>query len=120
MTMDIHITRLRLRGYHGVMPQERIVGADFLITLQATVEVDEQSIEQDALLGTVSYADIVEVIKQEMDTPSNLLENLAMRIGRHLLRDFSRIKYLTLQVEKENPPIGVIAEGIGVSITLSR
>ena len=120
MKMEIHISRLRLRGHHGLLPQERIVGADFLVSLQATVETDAEAIRQDRIEGTVSYADVVNAIRQEMAQPANLLETLALRIGERLLRDFPRIVSLTLRIEKENPPIGALAEGIGVSITLPQ
>ena len=84
------------------------------------MNADGQAICQDRLEGTVSYADIAEVIHQEMKKPAQLLESVALRIGNRLMKDFPRIIRLTLQIDKENPPIGELAEGIGVSITLPQ
>ena len=120
MNMDIHIKRLRIRAYHGVLPQERIVGADFQVSLFATVRTDEASIRANRLSGTVSYAEISDLIRQEMKQPTELLETLALRIGERLLDSFPTIQSLRLTIEKENPPIGMSAEGIGVSITLPQ
>ena len=54
MNSTIHISRLVLRGNHGVMPQEKVVGAMFYVTLSAQVEVSERAILFDELSGTVS------------------------------------------------------------------
>lgn len=120
MTQTIHIDRLTLHGYHGVMPQERVVGAEFYVSLTADVEVAPEAYLNDNLTGTVSYADIVGCIKDEMRVPANLLEHLAYRVGQRLLSDFSAMKSLHLRIDKENPPCGVCVDNIGVSVNMTR
>lgn len=120
MINTIHIERLALRGYHGVMPQESIVGAMFYVTLHIDVEVSDEAILNDNLAGTVSYADIIQVVKQEMSVSSALLEHLAYRVGHKLITDFSSIKSLNIRIDKENPPCGVCVDNIGVSLFLTR
>lgn len=116
----IHIDRLCLHAFHGVMEQERRVGADFFVSLVANIEVGEEAYKQDKLKGTVSYADIIQVIKREMDTPSNLLEHVAYRTAEALLSRFSSMQSVTLRIDKDNPPCGESADAIGVSIELNR
>lgn len=120
MISVIHIERLALTGYHGVMPQERLVGAVFYVTLEAETEVSDVALSGDGLSGTVSYADIISAIRQEMTVPAALLEHLAYRMGRRLLSDFPRIVSLNIRIDKENPPCGVCVDNIGVSLTMSR
>lgn len=120
MINTIHITRLALHGLHGVMPQERIVGAMFYITLSIDVEVSEEALLQDQLSGTVSYADIISVVCEEMSIPAALLEHLAHRIGKRLLTTFPTIQCLSIRIDKENPPCGANAESIGVETRLCR
>ena len=57
MQNKIIIEGLRLYAYHGVLPQERKVGAYF--TIDAEINTDFSSaIETDDLRGTLNYADI--------------------------------------------------------------
>lgn len=120
MINTIHIERLALHGYHGVMSQERKIGAMFYVTLHIDVEVTDEALHNDNLNGTVSYADIIQVVKQEMSVSSALLEHLAYRVGHKLITDFSSIKSLNIRIDKENPPCGANVAAIGVSMNLCR
>ena len=118
MLLDIHIDRLRIHAHHGVLPQERVVGADFFVSLRLQVEADEEAIRRDDISGTISYADVIDTVRQEMQTAANLLEHVALRIGNCLLQRFPRIKSLNIRIDKENPPTGTQSDAIGVSLTL--
>ena len=119
-TVTIHIQRLALQGRHGVLPQERVVGAMFYVSLDIDSEVSSEALLHDRLSGTISYADIIERVRQEMSVPSALLEHLAHRVGQRLLADFPTIYSLTVRIDKENPPCGVCADSIGVSLRMAR
>jgi dihydroneopterin aldolase len=120
MINTIHIKRLALYGHHGVMPQEKVVGAMFYVSLEIKCEVAKEAYLHDELDGTVSYADIIDHVRKEMNTPSALLENLAYRIGKTLIDAFSRIQCINVRIDKENPPCGVSAESIGVECEIHR
>lgn len=120
MINTIHIDRLALAGHHGVMPQERVVGAMFYVSLCIDTEVSDEALIGDNLVGTVSYADIIASVQQEMSIPSALLEHLAYRVGKRLLSDFSSIKSLSIRIDKENPPCGANVAAIGISMNLHR
>lgn len=120
MISTIHIDRLSLHGCHGLLSQERVVGAVFYVSLEAEVEVEPKIFLDDDAAGLVSYADIIECIREEMAVPSSLLEHLVYRIGHKLLAVFPQIVSLSLRIDKENPPCGVSAKAIGVSMTISR
>lgn len=120
MINTIHIERLSTYSHHGVMPQERVVGARFYVSLEADVEVSDDALLRDCLEGTVSYADIIDCIRKEMAIPAALLEHLAYRVGQRLLNEFPLIQSLVLRIDKENPPCGVLVDAIGVSVKLAR
>ncbi|MGN0232824.1 MAG: dihydroneopterin aldolase [Bacteroidaceae bacterium] len=120
MTAEIIIRRLRLHAYHGVLPQERVVGADFYVTLTATTQVSEEALLHDRLQGTVDYSQIVNVLKREMEQPSFLLEHAAMRMASSVLHDFPPVIRVELLLEKESPPMEVQTEGVGVKIVLAK
>ncbi len=120
MLCDIHIQELRIPAHHGVLEQERLIGTDFLVTIDAEVDVGESAFADDNLEGTVSYAAMIDVVRRQMDITSNLLEHVAHRIANELLKSFPRIVSVTVCVDKENPPCAVLASAIGVKITQHR
>lgn len=111
----IVIDALRIYAHHGVLPQERTVGGWFVLNLQLGVDFS-RALETDCLGGTVSYADVYEVIKSEMAIPSNLLEHVGGRIVRALFQAFPTVSHIHLELLKENPPMGAECAGAGVCI----
>lgn len=95
---------LTLRGFHGVGEQERKVGNTFVYDVE--VEYPWVSAgETDNLAETISYADIVEVIRAVNNEPSDLLENVAYRIYRELTSLYGAMLSLRIRVAKPHPPI---------------
>lgn len=116
---NIIIQGLRLYAYHGVMPQERIVGAYF--TIDATISADlTRAMDTDELDGTISYADIFDTIKREMAIPSQLVEHAAARIADSILRNFPAAHSARIRLLKENPPMGADCKGAGVEVYKER
>ena len=119
MENKIIISGLRIYAYHGVMEQERKVGAYF--TIDCEVEADmREAIEHDFVDGTISYADIYETIKREMATPSFLVEHAAGRIVNAILAEYPKAHAVRLRLMKENPPMGADCTGAGVEIVKVR
>lgn len=119
MNHFIHIRQLRLYAYHGVMPQERKVGAWFTIDL--TLRTDfSLALERDELGGTVSYADVYELVRREMQTPSRLLEHVGGRICRSVFRSFPAVEAVSLRLMKDTPPVGANCGGMGIEIEMER
>ena len=116
-----HITLndLRFYAYHGVLPQERVVGGDYSISLRVVADLSK-AIEQDDVNVTLNYATLYEVVQHEMNIPSNLLEHLAGRIGRTILDVFPQIEVIDLSVTKLNPPMGASCQGAGVELRMIR
>ena len=109
------LNSLRIYAHHGVLPQERAVGAWFSLNLRLDTDFSE-AMQSDCLEGTVSYADVYEVIKSEMAVPSNLLEHVAGRIINALFHSFPAVTRIHLELLKENPPMGAECTGAGISI----
>ncbi len=110
---------LQFYAYHGVLPQEREVGAFFYLDLKLKTDFSKAA-ENDQLTDTVSYADIYAAVKEEMEIPSQLLEHVSQRIACRIFRDFPRIKSIELALKKENPPMGACAQSIGVEVHYQR
>lgn len=119
-TYSLHINRLKIHSFHGVLPQEQIVGASFYITLDAEFIVQKSAYESDHLQGTINYDEIVNCIHEQMTESVNTLEHLAYKIAQKLLKDFPPIKSISLLIEKENPPTKVPCKEIGIKIHINR
>lgn len=115
--MEIQLNDMRIFARHGVMPDERTIGAWFRVSLTATAQCS-RAIESDELEDTVNYAQMADIVKEEMQVPSKLLEHVAGRIGKHIMRDIPVIERLTIKIYKENPPICVECESASVTLTL--
>ena len=101
----IELREIHLYAHHGVMPQERRVGAWF--TIDAKLEIsDKSSLYSDEIEGTVSYADVYEIIKEEMLAPANLLENVGKRIIERLFDTFEQVEAIEFTLCKDTPPMG--------------
>ena len=112
--MYIQMKGIQLYAFHGVDPQENQVGAYFYIDLKLKTDFTRAAVT-DELEGTISYADVYERLKEEMKTPSKLLEHVCQRIACRLFADFPGIEEIDIELTKENPPMGACAKHIGVS-----
>lgn len=117
---EINVARVKLYAYHGCHPQERIVGGDFYVSIFALIEVEESSWRDDRLDGTADYSCFVGIARREMAIPSNLLEHVAARIASAILAECPLALKVCVTVEKENPPLGVLCQGISVKIEQTR
>lgn len=90
---------------HGVFEQETRVGNIFTVNLKIEVDM-EKSCKSDELEDTVSYAGIYDIVKNEINIPSKLLEHAAFRIMRRLKDRYTQIGTVELKLSKRNPPIG--------------
>ena len=113
----ISLRNVRFHAFHGVMPQERKVGADFLVNLRVGYPL-EQAMQSDEVSDTLNYAALYEVVKAEMMQPSNLLEHVAGRIADAVVKRFPQVTSIDLDLTKQNPPMGADCDGAGVEIHL--
>lgn len=101
----IELENVHIYAHHGVMQQEREIGAWF--TLNISLEVnDHRCAFSDAIEETISYADVYDIIKQEMYLPSQLLEHVAARIMNRLFSHFAAVTRIALTITKDTPPMG--------------
>lgn len=112
---NIFIDNMRFRARHGVLEQERLTGGDFVVSLSARYPMSKAA-ESDDVADTMNYAEAYEIVKKEMLVPSKLIEHVAARIGRSMLRAMPLIEELTVEVKKINPPMGADCDGAGVRL----
>lgn len=115
----IFLNDVRIYSYHGVVPQERIVGGWYRVSVAVDYDFGK-ALETDDVADTLDYSRMLEMVKREMKTPSNLLEHVAGRIGKALLASFPEISCVEINITKENPPMGADTAGAGVLLRLKN
>jgi dihydroneopterin aldolase / 2-amino-4-hydroxy-6-hydroxymethyldihydropteridine diphosphokinase len=120
----IFIKNLKLFGYHGVNPEEKINGQDFIFNASIHLKEDCEKPDialSDDIANTVNYSEIITVIKNVNGAKKfDLLETLSKQIAQNIL-DFSPlISKVKVRVEKPNPPIKEDIESVGVVCKLER
>lgn len=115
----ISLEGLEFHAYHGVYPHERDSGNWFEVDI--SVEADFTSgAETDELAGTVNYETLFEIVKDEMEVPSKLLETVAEKIVSRVLEELTSVENVELKISKLNPPIGGKCRKASISIARKR
>ncbi|MEA5128113.1 MAG: dihydroneopterin aldolase [Proteiniphilum sp.] len=104
MKISIELKNMHFFAYHGVLEHETIHGNNFSVTLRFSADLSEACIS-DEVVDTVNYAEVYELVKEEMATPSKLIEHAAYRILRRVKEAFPRIDRVEVELSKMNPPV---------------
>lgn len=116
MKATIAIDRLRLRAFHGVGEQERRNGNIFEVSVSLVYPPALKAVTTDNVDDTLNYANAVDIIKETMSQPSDLLEHVAGRIHSALMTAYPSIESGTISITKLAPPVS--AELSGATFTL--
>ncbi len=118
-TLTISLDDVLLYGRHGVMTQEREVGNEFRVSVAVTMPAPA-GCATDKLEGTLSYADIYDVVSEQFSRPSALIEHVAHRISRALFDRWPLIDRVVVKVTKVTPPITGFAGSASVCLDVPR
>lgn len=115
----ILLKEIRCYAYHGVAPQENLIGNEYIIDLKLKVNISKAA-QTDEVTDTVNYAEVHQVIMTEMAVPSKLLEHAGRRIVEKVFQQFPTIEEIELRLSKRNPPMGADIESAGIELHCSR
>ena len=77
----IIIKGLKLFAYHGVNPEEKVDGQNFILDITAELDAESTKISDD-VDNTVSYAKIIKTVRAVFTAESyNLIETVANKVG---------------------------------------
>lgn len=115
----IAIHDMRFYAHHGCFEQERVIGTHFRVDLQFETDTSRAEMS-DNIADTVSYLDVYQTVKRQMQTPSRLLEHVARRIGEAVMGEYPSVDEVTVKVYKLNPPLGGPMDSVSVELTVRR
>jgi len=118
MSDQIIITGISAKGFHGVLAEEQKNGQIFIVDLELNLKLVGL---KDNLKKTVNYAEVATLVEKEITGKNvELIETLAERIGRSVLKEFSKVKSVRVIVHKPSAPIPVKFTDVAVSILVKR
>lgn len=109
----ITLSRLRFHAYHGVLAQERLTGNDYEVSLRIGYDTGKAA-RTDDVADTINYAEVFNEVRQVMEVPSRLIENVAERIAGRLFDRWQGVTSVSITVRKLNPPMGADCAGAAV------
>lgn len=119
MTNCVTLNKLKFHAMHGVLPQEKTVGHNFIVTAKLMCNFID-AMKTDMVEKTVDYGEVYNIIKNQMAKRAKLMENVAYRIIADIFYQFNSVSAVYISIFKENPPISAQCEGCGVEIEIKR
>ncbi len=116
----IIIKGLKIKAFHGVNPQEKIDGQNFILDITAELDVKKAQLS-DNVDHTVSYSDIIKTTTAVFTEKSyNLIETAANKVGMEIMRTYPKLRSVTVLLKKTEAPIKADFEYVAVEDTITR
>lgn len=113
----IHLHNLRFFGFHGLYEAEKLLGNEFEVQISIHVDVSPTQANTEPPLD---YVEAYDIIRECMNRPTPLLEDLAMTIARRLLDKFPVASKVHISLFKLHPPITAFEGKVGVEFDVDR
>lgn len=116
----IIIKDLKLFCYHGVNPEEKEEGQNFIFDITAFVDLTVPC-KTDNVDDTVSYAKMIKTVRRVAQSEKNdLIERVAQRIADEIFLEFDKVISLIVTVKKPEAPIKAEFDYVAVTVERSR
>jgi dihydroneopterin aldolase len=116
--MRVFFEGLEFYAYHGVPPEERVLGHRFIADLAITL-IREPN--EDTIAATVDYADAMKLVEElSASRKFQTVEALASLVADELMARYPLISELDLRIAKLAPPTPHIVETVGVEVSRNR
>lgn len=116
----IIIKGLKLFAYHGVNPEEKVDGQNFILDITAELDTTKAQLSDD-VNDTVSYAKIVKTVRAVFTEKSyDLIEAAANRVGVAVMQAYPELQSVTILLKKPEAPIKAEFEYVAVEQTITR
>ncbi|MFI3266903.1 MAG: dihydroneopterin aldolase [Rikenellaceae bacterium] len=115
----ISLNNMEFHAFHGCYELEKIVGNKFNVELKMQVNLGDAA-QNDDISKTVNYLEVYDAVCEQMNIPSDIIENVAWRISNALLEQFSQIISVEITIEKLAPPLGGKVKSVSTTLCKSR
>lgn len=113
MKSKILLEDIKIYAYHGVLPEEALIGNNYIINAELHADLEKAS-QTDNLEDTINYAEVSEIIHQEIAIRSELLEHVIGRIINKIESKFPQITLIRIKLTKTIPPMPGEMKGVSL------
>ncbi|NDV45915.1 dihydroneopterin aldolase [Paludibacter sp. 221] len=111
----ITLENMEFHAYHGCLEHEKQLGNTYYVTVDFELDTNKAG-KTDALEDTLNYQSVYDIVKKEMEIPSNLIEHVAQRIIDSLSELFPQVSSFKVRLSKMNPPLGGKVEKVSIEV----
>lgn len=111
----VYVENIRVYAYHGCLPEETLIGSDYRVDVWVEGNLSVSAVS-DQLADTIDYVALCACVREEMATPSKLLEHVTQRIVNRIFEENERVREVNVKVSKINPPIGGHVKTVAVEL----
>ncbi|HPE38120.1 MAG TPA: dihydroneopterin aldolase [Bacillota bacterium] len=116
----IKLVGMEFYGYSGVLPEERVKGQNFIVSLTLSIPRIVAA-TTDNLSDTVDYSQVFDIAQMNVEERSfALIERMAEQIIIDVLHAFPMIESINAVIEKPDAPIEGHFQSMQVDISRSR
>jgi dihydroneopterin aldolase len=111
----IKLQNIRTFSFHGCLEEEGKIGSDYRVDLEIKTDLRKSAVS-DQLKDTVDYVLLNQIVVEEMEIRSKLLEHVGNRIIARIFSEIPSVSRILLAVSKLNPPIGGDVEAVTIEM----
>lgn len=115
---QIKLENIKFFSFHGLFPEERILGNEFTLS----VSVDRISNERfsENLEHSIDYGVLYSICADVMLKPVDLLETICEQIVEKIQLIYPDYQLIEISVTKDNPPLGQMDGHSTVKLSVSK
>ena len=116
----ISLENIRLYGYHGATENERELGQRFEVDVEILADL-EDAVATDDMKKTVNYESVYRLVESEVvNEKYHLLEALADKLARDILRKFEHALEVAVRIRKPSVPIAGSIDHVQIEVVHER
>lgn len=106
---------MEFHAFHGCLEFEQQLGNTFVVSISMELNTDQAG-KTDNLDDTLNYQLVYDVVREQMEIQSKLIEHLGQRILDSVFERFPQITKLNVKLSKQNPPLGGKVERVTIEL----
>ena len=110
----IELQQVRIHAFHGIYEEEKKTGSVYEINVKVFYE--EGEIAFNDVKNTVNYVSVLDIVKQRMQEPTGLLEQVAENIIVTIRERYSFITEVIISIYKLEAPVENFQGKLGVTM----
>src|SRR5215831_20443086 len=110
----IHLHKVVMHAHHGVYNEEEKSGSNYELNLDVRFDEHDKKIEN--IDDTISYEDLLGIVKKKMLVPTPLLEEVCEGIIRKIHHEFAGVREISISIYKLEAPLENFQGKVGVTM----